>query len=142
MFRVAGNIIVKSHISKILTKVENSGLYDSHEYFNLYKVADELNKPHFDRIKNIFQWLEIGKKTHSEPKPKKKGEPLTSTFNTVTSFDEEFMKMVAELESLVPKKAVGVIHEDKLTQEKLLWLQAYNSYYDMYYTEEDVQQLI
>jgi hypothetical protein len=115
MFLVAGNVVVKRLPNHTLTKVPTS-TYDQHNYVNLFKVAKELNQPHFDRIYGLFAWLD---KQQADASP----------------LGEELRSMVAYLKKAPPDHATP---EQLSNQEKKNWLLAYNSYYDMSYLPEDV----
>lgn len=110
-YLVAGNIVVKRLPNNSLVKVPTQH-YEQQTYVNLFKIANDYNQPHRDRLAEVFVWIDANKKTKCA--------------------------LGTELTSLIQKKAPPEDPAELKTHEKKLYLTAYNSYYDVFYLPQDV----
>ena len=112
MYLVTSTFMVKRLPDLVaLEKVKPEGLYDNTGYPNLYKIAEELNRPHFTRIKTLL--------------------------NDVDSNGKITLREYKSIEALVRHKAPGVYHKDLAKQLQIEYLVAYNEYFNVGFRPED-----
>jgi hypothetical protein len=111
MFLVTGSIVVERLRDGSQRKIHIKG-FDQNNFTDLFRFTKEMNQPHFDRIKDVFAWL-----NDNRSKPNKLGEILTTQL---------VLKHPPEDPSLLPNHI------------KKQYLEAYNTYYDVVYLPEDV----